>query len=82
MVCTGNVKKNPAKNKNYDEQVAWAESIALANELLSAYNEIQDVTHGAVFFHAHYVRPDWSKWKKVERTVRIDDHIFYRLRSM
>jgi len=81
-VCTANAKKNPANNKNYDEQVAWAESIALANELLSEYNEIQDVTYGAVFFHAHYVRPDWSKWKKVERTVRIDDHIFYRLRSM
>jgi len=81
-VCNGNAKKNPASNKNYAEQLAWAESIALANELLSEYNEIQDVTFGAVYFHAHYVRPNWSKWKKIERTVRIDDHVFYRLRSM
>lgn len=81
-VCNGNAKKNPAKNNNFDEQNAWAESISIANELLSGTNEIQDITRGATYFHARYVKPYWAKWKKIERTVRIDDHIFYRMREM
>jgi spore germination cell wall hydrolase CwlJ-like protein len=81
-VCDGKAKRNLYKLKNEDEKIAWAEAIALANELLMEYNDLEDVTKGATFFHAHYVKPDWSRWKKVERTVRIDDHIFYRLRSM
>ena len=81
-VCDGKGKRNLHMLTNEDEKIAWAESIALANELMISYNEIQDVTDGATFFHAHYVKPDWSKWKKIERTVRIDDHIFYRLRAM
>jgi spore germination cell wall hydrolase CwlJ-like protein len=81
-VCEGKAKRNLYNLKDHAEKIAWAEAIALANELLMEYNDIEDITNGAVFFHAHYVRPHWSKWKKVERTVRIDDHIFYRLRSM
>ena len=81
-VCDGKAKRNLYKLKNEDEKIAWAEAIALANELLMEYNDLEDVTKGATFFHAHYVKPDWSRWKKIERTVRIDDHIFYRLRSM
>lgn len=81
-VCTKNKKKNPANSKNADEREAWAESISLANELLLEYDSFVDVTKGATHFHAKYVKPDWSRWKKMERTVRIDDHIFYRMRSM
>jgi len=81
-VCEGKAKRNLYKLKDQAEKTAWAEAIALANELLIEYNDIEDITNGAVYFHAHYVRPYWSKWKKIERTVRIDDHIFYRLRSM
>lgn len=81
-VCDGKGKKNLDALRNEGEKFAWAESLALANELLSEYNDIEDVTYGATFFHAHYVKPNWSKWKKIERTVRIEDHIFYRLREM
>lgn len=81
-VCNGNAKKNPAKNTNFDEQAAWAESISVANELISGSSDIEDITRGATYFHARYVKPNWAKWKKIERTVRIDDHIFYRLREM
>ena len=35
-----------------------------------------DITDGALFYHAHYVTPAWSKVKY--RTARIGDHIFYR----
>lgn len=38
------------------------------------YDEIDDPTHGALFYHAVYVNPNW----KLKRTVRIGNHIFYR----
>lgn len=40
-------------------------------------NEISfiDITDGAVFYHADYVTPSWAKTK--QRTIEIEDHIFY-----
>jgi len=35
-----------------------------------------DVTHGATFYHSVRVKPSWAKQK--DKTVRIDDHIFYK----
>ena len=40
------------------------------------YSDTIDITDGSTHYHADYVEPDWSK--KLERTVTIDDHIFYR----
>ena len=42
------------------------------------YNEISfvDITDGALFYHADYVTPGWAKTK--QKTVEIQDHIFYR----
>ena len=34
-----------------------------------------DVTQGATFYHATYVKP---RWKGVEKTVTIGDHVFYK----
>ena len=34
-----------------------------------------DITDGALFYHADYVKPSWSKTK--HRTTEIGDHIFY-----
>lgn len=34
-----------------------------------------DVTDGATFYHATYVRPNWNN---LERITKIGDHIFYR----
>lgn len=36
-----------------------------------------DVTNGATFYHANYVKPTWAK--QFYKTVSIDQHIFYRL---
>ena len=35
-----------------------------------------DITDGALFYHADYVKPDWAKTKT--KTVEIQDHIFYK----
>tara|TARA_B100001564_G_C20409093_1_gene564816 strand:+ start:146 stop:685 length:540 start_codon:yes stop_codon:yes gene_type:complete len=35
-----------------------------------------DITDGALFYHADYVTPGWAKTK--QKTVEIQDHIFYR----
>lgn len=39
-------------------------------------HKMHDVTKDAIYFHADYVEPYWSK--KVERTVKIGSHIFYK----
>jgi len=41
------------------------------------HDRMHDVTEGALFFHANYVSPYWSK--KMNRTVQIGNHIFYTL---
>jgi len=64
-VC-GNVKI--VDLKLYRESVHIAEQVYL--------NNIPDVTGGATFYHANYVKPYWSKL--FDRTVKIDDQIFYR----
>ena len=42
------------------------------------YNKIAfiDITDGALFYHAEYVSPSWSKTK--QKTAKIGVHIFYR----
>jgi spore germination cell wall hydrolase CwlJ-like protein len=52
----------------------WAKSKQAADDVLSgAY---PDVTKGALFYHADFVRPRWRK--KMTRTATIGGHIFYR----
>ena len=45
---------------------------------LMMHNKIKfiDITDGALFYHADYVTPSWAKTK--QKTVEIQDHIFYR----
>jgi spore germination cell wall hydrolase CwlJ-like protein len=39
-------------------------------------NKIEDLTNGATFYHAVYVKPYWSNI--FEKTAKIGDHIFYK----
>lgn len=39
------------------------------------YGQIDDITHGATYYHADYVKPQWDMLKK---TVKIGQHIFYK----
>jgi spore germination cell wall hydrolase CwlJ-like protein len=52
----------------------WATSKQAVTDVLDgAY---PDPTNGALFYHARFVRPRWSK--KMIRTAAIGGHIFYR----
>lgn len=39
------------------------------------YDKIDDMTNGATYYHATYVKP---KWNNLKQTVKIGDHIFYK----
>ena len=53
----------------------WNKSVEVARFLLKP-NDIFDITDGATFYHADYIPdPRWAK--NVNKTVKIDRHIFY-----
>lgn len=53
---------------------SWLESLKVAKQALNGH--LDDPTHGALFFHAVYVKPSWSRTLK--KTTQIGNHIFYR----
>lgn len=56
------------------DRKAFSDILELAKTLMTT--KINDVTHGALFYHADYVKPRWASSK--HRTVKIGRHIFYR----
>lgn len=44
--------------------------------ILAILHQDKDITLGATHYHADYVRPWWAK--KLQKTVKIGSHIFYR----
>lgn len=55
---------------------AWETAMQVARYELSEQGRQEDVTRGATHFHTTAVRPGWRK--RLQRTVEIGDHIFYR----
>ena len=67
--CDG--KSDEPKNiKKYQEMLNFSLTM-LSNSYI-----LVDITDGALFYHADYVTPGWTKTK--QKTVEIQDHIFYR----
>ena len=60
------------------DQDAYELALAVAHQVLSGY-DMQDVTNGALWYHATYVKPYWAKEKLY--TVKHEDHIFYTERN-
>ncbi|MFN9632690.1 MAG: cell wall hydrolase [Erythrobacteraceae bacterium] len=57
-----------------DRSAAWERAVAIAQ---IAHHDLWESEAGeAVFFHARYVRPGWSRTKT--RLAQIDTHFFYR----
>lgn len=48
--------------------------IDLATNIYMNHDRLKDITGGATFYHADYVKPGW----KLEKTKHIGQHIFYR----
>jgi spore germination cell wall hydrolase CwlJ-like protein len=46
----------------------------LAVNVVMNYDVIRDVTHGATYYHADYVNPNWG----LPKTTKIGRHIFYK----
>ena len=64
------------KSDNPGNNFAWHRAMLIAEIVLDRYGDMDDPTDGAVMFHANYVDPYWNS--KYTKTVRIDDHIFYK----
>ena len=54
---------------------AYKQSMEIALYVYANYEQLRDITHGALFYHADYVNP---RWRGVEKTVVIGRHIFYK----
>lgn len=77
-VCDRRKQYNPETHANIIERRAWRDALQLAEDIIVDYNRrtFVDLTHGATFFHADYVRPRWRH--RLTKTVQIGAHIFYR----
>ena len=56
---------------------AWRTAKSIAGVLLSMPDMVPNVVEDATHYHAYYVKPHWADY--LERVVRIDGHIFYRM---
>lgn len=56
-----------------EDLYTYSRSIAI--KIFLNHDIIDDITQGALFYHADYVKP---KWKKLEVTTKIGRHIFYK----
>jgi spore germination cell wall hydrolase CwlJ-like protein len=66
------------KSDRPTEARAWERARRIARRtLLGGLGE--DPTGGALYYHASYAKPPWSR--EFERTARIGNHVFYRPRS-
>ena len=55
----------------------WKKTQQLAEYYMKHKHLFKDITDGATHYHADYIdSPRWSKF--LEKTVKIDTHIFYR----
>ena len=57
-----------------EDSATWNSSLKIAANLM--YYRNQDITEGATHYHADNVHPYWAD--SLNRTVTIDQHIFYK----
>ena len=49
--------------------------LELSTNIFLNFDKMKDVTNGATYYHADYVKPGWTKLKK---EIQIGRHIFYK----
>lgn len=57
------------------ETEAYRKSLEAALHVYANYEKLKDVTDGALYYHADYVKP---RWRGLEVTKTIGRHIFYK----
>lgn len=62
------------ENKRPAHAGVYHEARAVALKIYANYEQMRDVTEGALYYHADYVNPRW----KLEKTAVIGRHIFYK----
>lgn len=67
-----NVNNSKARKVFHNKQ--YKRALQIARTCL--YRSHEDITEGATHYHASYVNPSWAR--KLEKTVVIGDHIFYK----
>lgn len=60
--------------KHVRNYTAYEEAKRVALLVYANYENLKDITQGALYYHADYVNPRW----KLEKTVVIGRHIFYK----
>ena len=74
-ITFGNGHYNPHSLDEYLNIKEYEEMLDFSLTMLSNSYILIDITDGALFYHADYVKPSWSRTK--HRTTEIGDHIFY-----
>jgi spore germination cell wall hydrolase CwlJ-like protein len=64
-------------DKRISSSSVYMQAREVALMVYANYEKMQDVTRGALYYHADYVNPRW----KLEKTTVIGRHIFYKERS-
>ena len=72
-VCQFSWKCIPRLPKIDYDLYTYSRNIAI--KVFLNHDIIDDITQGALFYHADYVSP---RWKKLEVTTKIGRHIFYK----
>ena len=55
------------------EARAWQKASIIARDVM--IGNVEDPTHGAVFYHANYVDPDWAEFLDLSKVI--GNHLFY-----
>lgn len=76
VVCQFSWKCDDTIDGIHDKNT-WKKIYSLASLLYMNYNNIDDVTDGALYFHNTSVTP---KWNNLIKTAKIENHVFYKER--
>lgn len=78
--CSKKLRNQSIKNR-LPNQDLYREIKQLATEVIVGLHKREDITRGALFYHANYVSKTRLGALKLEPTVTIGQHIFYRKNS-
>lgn len=64
------------KSDKIENPQAYNDALEIAQKVMYNYDSMLDPTDGALYYHSTKVSPVWTR--SFDRTVKIDDHIFYK----